>query len=156
MGSADPRGFSRFHSLHHSPGRARLRVPGLYRALTLKEQLEEALAGCSGVQRADANVLTGNILILFDPTTRELTDILVVIDGVLGGDGRVVSPGPAATPRVEPRRPDQTASEPPASESRPQRQAPNLGGSGSSSSPGPRPSPPPGRPRHSRGFPGIP
>ena len=48
------------------PGRARFKVAGLHRNEDLKRSLEVTLAYRDGVTSASGNVLTGNILILFD------------------------------------------------------------------------------------------
>lgn len=48
------------------PGRVRLRVAGLYRCEALRRRLESGLAGVPGVRSAQASVLTGRVLILFD------------------------------------------------------------------------------------------
>jgi P-type Ca2+ transporter type 2C len=49
------------------PGRARFKVAGLHRNDGLKRSLELALTYRDGVRSASGSVLTGNILILFDP-----------------------------------------------------------------------------------------
>lgn len=49
------------------PGRARYKVKGLHRCPELKEYLESSLWSSGGVSRAQANTMTGNVLILFDP-----------------------------------------------------------------------------------------
>jgi P-type Ca2+ transporter type 2C len=51
------------------PGRARFKVTGLYGNDDLRRSLELALARRNGVTRASANVLTGNILVLFEKAT---------------------------------------------------------------------------------------
>ncbi len=60
------------------PGRARLRVPGLYRNEAAARRLKDALAGEDGVRLACANVLTATILVSYD-AGRSLSEVLVVL-----------------------------------------------------------------------------
>lgn len=48
-------------------GRARLHVAGLYRSDRLKHAIESALRRLPGIHAVSASVLTGNVLVLFDP-----------------------------------------------------------------------------------------
>ena len=48
------------------PGRARFKVLGLYRSPAMKMLLENALRRAGGINSADANPLTGNVLVTFD------------------------------------------------------------------------------------------
>src|SRR5690242_19968866 len=48
-------------------GRARLQVNGLYRCEPARLRLESELAHRSGIKQVSANILTGKLLILFDP-----------------------------------------------------------------------------------------
>jgi Ca2+-transporting ATPase len=50
------------------PGRARLRVRGLYRCHLLKLHIETNLPGVDGILNASANVLTGTVLVQFAPS----------------------------------------------------------------------------------------
>jgi P-type Ca2+ transporter type 2C len=47
-------------------GRARYKVSGLYRSETLKRRLESSLSNIDGIGRVSANVLTGNVLVVFN------------------------------------------------------------------------------------------
>ena len=64
--------------LSHTPGRVRLRVPGLRgetkRAAGLVRQLEQLF----GVRRVEANLLTGTVLVLFDPAAVAVQSIVAV------------------------------------------------------------------------------
>src|ERR671915_2326196 len=51
------------------PGRARFKIADLYGNEDLKRSLEVALARRSEVVKASGNVLTGNILVLFEKAT---------------------------------------------------------------------------------------
>lgn len=49
------------------PGRGRFKVSGLYRSLALKEFLESALSENGFIRWISADILTGNVLVRFDP-----------------------------------------------------------------------------------------
>jgi Ca2+-transporting ATPase len=66
------------------PGRVRFRVYGLYRNLALKERLEKQLIIRLGIQRASANIFTGNLLVMFDPNL-SLEEIKDWINRILQG-----------------------------------------------------------------------
>jgi Ca2+-transporting ATPase len=61
----------------------RLDVPGLYRSPSLKQRLERGLGSRDGVRRAEANVLTGHLLVIHGPAVR-VADLLAEIDALLG------------------------------------------------------------------------
>lgn len=48
------------------PGRARYKVPGLYRSESLKNHLESGLSGKEGINLVSVNTLTGSILVYFN------------------------------------------------------------------------------------------
>ncbi|MEJ2716594.1 MAG: HAD-IC family P-type ATPase [Deltaproteobacteria bacterium] len=48
-------------------GRARYKVKGLYRRPSCKEYIERTLSLRQGIESVSANILTGNVLVLFDP-----------------------------------------------------------------------------------------
>ncbi len=54
------------------PGRLRLRVRGLYRSDRLKNELESALSAHALIEAANANSLTGNLLVRFPPDRDQL------------------------------------------------------------------------------------
>jgi P-type Ca2+ transporter type 2C len=60
-------------------GRARLRVASLYHSPGLKKALESQLSGKNGIRSVSANILTGNILVLFDPD-RDLRHIVGMVE----------------------------------------------------------------------------
>ncbi len=49
------------------PGRARFKVASLYRSREVKRRLESRLSDFDGIETVQANVLTGSLLIVFDP-----------------------------------------------------------------------------------------
>ena len=54
--------------IHNSgPGRARYKVKGLYRSESLKYRLEMLILEVPEVGQVSASILTGNVLIIFDP-----------------------------------------------------------------------------------------
>jgi P-type Ca2+ transporter type 2C len=70
-------------SIHTAiPGRARFKIPGLYRSEPLKRHLEAKLVATDSVHRASASVLTGNVLVRFDPA-RSPTDVIQLLDEIL-------------------------------------------------------------------------
>lgn len=71
------------------PGRARLRVPGLHGNRELKTVLETDLPGSGPVQSLTANMITGNVLVHYDPAH----DIAVIVRLV---EHAVRDPHPAA------------------------------------------------------------
>jgi len=60
-------------------GRARLEVAGLYRSTALKARLEKALGAAPEIRTAQANVLTGRILVVFD-SQRGIEDIVRLVE----------------------------------------------------------------------------
>ena len=48
-------------------GRARLQVDGLYHCEPVRRRVESALAREAGIRQVSANVLTGKVLVLYDP-----------------------------------------------------------------------------------------
>ena len=63
-------------------GRARLKVDGLYRCEPVKFRIESSLVRDAGIQRVFANVLTGRVLVVFDPS-KTVDEIAVLIEGLL-------------------------------------------------------------------------
>lgn len=63
-------------------GRARLQVQGLYRCDPLRHKLESALRKHAAIREASANVLTGRVLIIFDPA-RDLEEIKTWLEQLL-------------------------------------------------------------------------
>ena len=66
-------------------GRARVHVGGLKGAEPIKSLLERGLRGAPGIQGAEASVLTGNLLVRFDPAMH-LETVLARITGLLRGE----------------------------------------------------------------------
>lgn len=56
---------------HHLPGRLRLRFPQLKNRPVLAAQLSAAIARIDGVVSADANVVTGGLLLIYDGARAE-------------------------------------------------------------------------------------
>lgn len=75
-------------------GRARLRVHGLYRNEGARRGIETALAGQDAIRLGSANVLTGTVLVHYDPA-RRLEDVLAELIALIGGH---VDPSRAAEP----------------------------------------------------------
>jgi P-type Ca2+ transporter type 2C len=62
-------------------GRARYKVSGLYRSHELKRRLESTLSNTKGIGRVSANILTGNILVIFNSgaTPPQIASLIVAI-----------------------------------------------------------------------------
>jgi Ca2+-transporting ATPase len=75
-------------------GRARLRVRGLYRNEAARQDIEAALAGQEGIRLGSASVLTGTVLVHYDPARR----LEEVLDELIALIGENVSAGPVLEP----------------------------------------------------------
>mgnify|MGYP005844038431 CR=1 FL=1 len=64
-------------------GHARLRVRGLYRNESARQGIETALAGQQVIRLASASVLTGTVLVHYDPA-RRLEDVLSELIALIG------------------------------------------------------------------------
>jgi Ca2+-transporting ATPase len=62
------------------PGRIRLEVSGLYRSKDTKRQLEDRLGEIDGVYKVEANILTGRLLLVYDPAL-PAEEIIVLVVG---------------------------------------------------------------------------
>jgi Ca2+-transporting ATPase len=62
-------------------GRARFRVLGLYRSEALKQRLESHLSNIDGISQVSANVLTGNVLVVFNSgaTPPQIASLIIAI-----------------------------------------------------------------------------
>ena len=74
------------------PGRARLKVSGLYRSPRIKQELEDRLGNARGVRSVSASVRTGRLLVIYGSDTL-IEDIIGLIEELLGGGSK-----PAARP----------------------------------------------------------
>ncbi|MBN9134040.1 MAG: cation-transporting P-type ATPase [Nitrosospira multiformis] len=70
-------------------GRARLEVQGLYRCQPVRRKLESALRKHAAIREASANVLTGRVLIIFDPA-RDLEEIKTWVKQLLPDAGQEI------------------------------------------------------------------
>lgn len=55
------------HYSHHIPGRLRVRVGAVKRNAQNARTLQMGIQGMSGVRSVEVNLLTGSILVLYDP-----------------------------------------------------------------------------------------
>ena len=78
-------------------GRVRLEVKGLYRSEPVKLKVEAALAGRAGIQQVSANILTGRLLIVFDPG-RGLEEIVILVEQALVAQTQATSAQSPAAP----------------------------------------------------------
>jgi len=79
-------------------GRARLHVEGLRGKPDYAGRLQARLAVARGVRQAQASVVTGNVLVLFDPAALDLRSL---ISAVARHAGEVRNGGPRAAPRAD-------------------------------------------------------
>jgi P-type Ca2+ transporter type 2C len=79
-------------------GRARLHVAGLRGKPDYASRLQARLAVARGVRQAQASVVTGNVLVLFDPAALDLRSL---ITAVARHAGEVRNGGPRAAPRAD-------------------------------------------------------
>lgn len=88
-------------------GRARLKIVGLYRDCALKSALQRKLCRAPGIISVSANELTGNLLVVFEPS-RDFQEIIAAIDQLVQALARsrnasdsaaAVDPKPSALPR---------------------------------------------------------
>lgn len=74
--------------VHHLPGRVRLRIAGLYRNPVQKERIERHVARQPGIRAVSANILTGTVLIRYDPkigieeVQARLVRVFTAVDGL--------------------------------------------------------------------------
>ncbi len=82
------------------PGRIRYNVKGLYRCAKLKRILEAEVPGVSEVSKVNASVLTGNLLVVFDPACNPLriTNLVAEITVEFMKDSKDVSSAMEAEP----------------------------------------------------------
>ncbi len=88
-------------------GRARYKVPGLYRSTAVQQWLEARLTRTDGIHQVTANPLTGNVLVLYDGH-RSVADIATLIAQLMRepqaapshstGNGTAPPPKPVAAP----------------------------------------------------------
>jgi Ca2+-transporting ATPase len=80
-----------------TPGRARLKIPKLYRHEQLTARLEKALVQRTGIRKASASAITGSVLVVFDPA-KDLSQVLaatqMIVDRLLTevGNNETVTP----------------------------------------------------------------
>ena len=80
---------------HVLPGRARFRVPGLYRCPALKHEIERDLALRNQIKSVSANLLTGNVLVEFDKQI-DPTRIAVLLQEIVRTEVRAFEGSPPA------------------------------------------------------------
>ncbi len=83
-------------------GRARLEVQGLYRCKPVKVSIESGLGRHPAVRQATANVLTGRVLIVFDPA-HKLEEIKVWLEQLLREASHAPPPSNPLSPAVSPK-----------------------------------------------------
>lgn len=83
--------FSGYLAIKHGiPGRIRLQTAGLYNNGTLQERLDMQLQTVAGVERAQANTLTGSLLICYREDQVSVAELCVRVEEIIS---TVISPG---------------------------------------------------------------
>ncbi|WP_145108824.1 HMA2 domain-containing protein [Cereibacter sediminicola] len=65
--------------VHHVPGRARFRVPGMPKAATLREALVSALRAIEGVERVEINPAAASVVVHYDRALAPLDRVVEVL-----------------------------------------------------------------------------
>ena len=63
-------------------GRARYKVPRLYRSASFKKELEFRLLNKEGIYQVSANILTGNVLVIFN-SDNTVSEVATLIEGIV-------------------------------------------------------------------------
>jgi len=66
--------------VHYTPGRIRLKVPGLQRNDYLAEKIHNALENIEGIERVGTNLLTGTLLVHFNENLIQGFSIIICVD----------------------------------------------------------------------------
>jgi hypothetical protein len=69
--------------VHHVRGRLRLRDPSLKNNPALANATAAALNRVPGIRSAQANVVTGSVLVYYEPTTTTVHEVMWAIDALL-------------------------------------------------------------------------
>jgi len=84
-------------------GRARFKVLGLYRSEALKQRLESHLSNIDGISRVSANVLTGNVLVVFNSGATPPQIASLIIEIASGPHQEIHYPGSTPTDPPDPK-----------------------------------------------------
>lgn len=71
------------HHLHHVRGRLRVRNPRLKNDPALAETVVSAVKRVPGVKSAEANVITGSLLLYYDPVQTQVAAVMAAIEPLL-------------------------------------------------------------------------
>jgi Ca2+-transporting ATPase len=85
-------------------GRARYKVPGLYRSPAVKQQLEAQLSYTDGIHHVSANPVTGNVLVIYDGN-RSSADIAALLARLMH-EPQTTPPHPSQNGNAPPRQPE--------------------------------------------------
>ena len=67
------------HHVHYVPGRLRIRIPRLKRNAEEARILTKALSRVSGVRSVEVNLLTGSLLVHYDPCVSNAAAVLSAV-----------------------------------------------------------------------------
>lgn len=78
--------------LHETPGRIRIKIPGLRGNQRVLGEVQEELMSLRGVCEVIANELTGSIVVMHDLNTVRSGDVIKMIDSLGHIDAKLVEP----------------------------------------------------------------
>ncbi len=67
-----------FQVVHHSPGRLRVRLTQVLNNPEFAEQVQTMLSSIEGIHRISTNVVTGSVLVEYDPSSVDLESLLAL------------------------------------------------------------------------------
>lgn len=83
------------HQIHHVPGRLRVRVPAIKRSGETSERLKRALQAVPGISGVEPNLMTGSIVVHYDPQSTSAASILAILTDRGYFQPTPCSPGPS-------------------------------------------------------------
>ena len=88
------------HHIHHVRGRLRIRTPHLKRCGERAQAVVAELRRTHGIKSAEANVITGSLLVYYDPARTDASHVIAAVELFLPA-GELL-PGSGRTHRTEP------------------------------------------------------
>lgn len=65
--------------VHHIAGRLRIKQPALKKNPPAASALQDAIARCHGVRRVEVNIVTGSVVVHYDPQVTEFDALLALL-----------------------------------------------------------------------------
>lgn len=86
--------------LHETPGRIRIKIPGLRGNQRVLGEVQEELMSLRGVCEVITNELTGSIVVMHDPNTVRSGDVIKMLDSLGHIDAKLVEPAAIYTDKA--------------------------------------------------------